>query len=267
MAGEVAGKDCVLKISGAALPMVGEATTEDGTTKLYQITAAAKRILDRTGTIRVHKKTTGAAAEVSTSTTVIHYTSHGLVVGDLICNETRSNTFRLVLTKNDDDFTVAAITDQVAGDTIMRYPSELATAYSLNRLNGRVTYAGAATRVIKISGDYLPMATAGYANSASNSRAAELLDTSSFGNTHKKRIAGLKSASGVLTQFNVADTTYIDALVAGLPIVIEQDTAAADEPDRFWALLESTEVAAAVEGVQSESVSWVSYDAWLRLGA
>ncbi len=265
--GEYAGLNTVLKISGTATAMVGEATTEDVATKVYQITAVAKQVLDRTGTIRVHKKTTGAAAAADTTTTTIHYNSHGLVVGDLICNETRSNAYRLVLTKNDDDFTVTAVTGQTAGDTIMRYPTEASSSYTLNRLNGTVTYAGASSRVIKISGDYLPMATAAYANSMSRTDSTEILDISAFGDEYKNKLAGIKSASGTLTQLNMTDTTYSDALTAGNPIVLEDRGISTDEPNRTWVLLDSDEIQAAVEGDQSETVSWVSKDEWLRLGA
>ena len=45
---EVAGRNTVLKISGDAVAMTGEATTEDVTTKIYQITDTAKQVLDRT---------------------------------------------------------------------------------------------------------------------------------------------------------------------------------------------------------------------------
>lgn len=266
MAGENAGFNSVLKISGAATAMVGEATTEDVSTKIYQITNAAKQVLDRTGTIRVHKKTTGAAAEASTSATTIYYTGHGLVVGDLICNESRSNAFRLVLTKNTNDFTVASVTDQAAGDTIMRYPTEATTAYSLNRLSGKVTYASASSRVIKISGDYLPMSTAAYCNTMNDSRACNMLDISKFGTQYKTKLAGMLSASGTFTQLNMADTTYSDAIVAGDPVLLENRTKSTDEPSRYWVLLDSDEIQAAVDGVQNETVSWQSTDEWLRLG-
>jgi Neuraminidase (sialidase) len=264
---EAAGYLTQIKVSGVATSMVGEATTEDVATKVYQITAAAKQVLDRTATIRVHLQGADGTAEADTTTTTIKMTAHGLVVGDLICNETRSNAYRLVVTRPDvNTITVAAVTDQAVGDTIATYKTEASTAYSLNRLNGTVTYADALSRVIKISGDYLPMTIAAYANSMSRSEACDMLDVTKFGDTYKKRMAGLKSASGTLTQFHTTDTTFTDALTAGAPVVIEDRDAAASEPNRFWAMLESDEVAAAVEGLINEIVSWVSYDAWIKLG-
>ncbi len=263
---ELAGKSVVLKVSGAATSMVGEATTSAGPNLTYQITDTTKRVLDRTATIRVHKQSTSFTADTDTTTTEIHCTAHGLVVGDLVCNTTRSNTYRLVLTKNNDDFTVSAITSQTAGDTIMRYPTEAASAYTLNRLNGKVTYASAIARTIKISGSYLPMSTAAYANDMSRKGECDLLEKTQFGDDNKTRMAGLLSASGTLANLNLVDTTYIDALAAGVPIVIEDEDTSTSEPNRTWAMLESDELKAAVADVQNEPVSWVSYDEWLKLG-
>lgn len=133
------------------------------------------------------------------------------------------------------------------------------TGYTVNYLQGTVTFDTAdETRIITITGKYFPMTVAAYANEASTSKAVDLLEVTPFNTDYKKRIAGLKSASGTLSQFDITDETYIDAL--GEKVVIE------DDYHRFWALLESTELAAAVEGVQGETVSWVSYDEWLKLG-
>ena len=141
-----------------------------------------------------------------------------------------------------------------------------ASTYSINYLNGKITFAASATRTVTVTGKYLPMSIAAYANSMSNAKSVDVHDSTPFQATHKTRIAGLKSASGTLTQFDVTDTTYSAALVAGLPVVMEIRTASTDEPNRFWALLESTEVQAAIDGIQSETISWVSKDRWLRLG-
>jgi hypothetical protein len=162
--------------------------------------------------------------------------------------------------------TVAEVVDQAEGDTIATFKTQASTLYSLNRLNGTVTYADALSRVIKISGDYLPMSVAAYANQMSRADACDMLDTTVFGDTYKSRMAGLKSASGTLTNFYSADEVFGAALTAGVPVVIEDRTVSTDEPHRTWALLDCDEVSGAVDGVQSQTVSWVSYDEWLRLG-
>ena len=198
---EVAGYSTQIKISGAATEMTGETTTTADDT-IYQITNAAKQVLDR-----------------DTAPTVL-------------------------------DGGVETVED-----------------YTVNYLNGKITFAtNDETRVITVTGKYLPMSVAAYANQMSRSDNCDMLDTTVFGDTHKSRMAGLKSASGTLTNFYSADEVFGTALTAGVPIVIEDRTVSTDEPNRTWALLDSSEVSAAVEGVQGQTVSWVSYDSWLRLG-
>ena len=74
------------------------------------------------------------------------------------------------------------------------------------------------------------------------------------------------SKSGTLTHINVIDETFSDALAAGDPVVIETRGTAALEPDRVLAMLNSNQISAAVDGLQSAVVSWTSTDAWIRLG-
>jgi len=263
---EVAGKDRVIKISGTATAMVGEATTSVAGNFVYKITSATKQVLEKTGSISVQKKGTNDITEVATTTTNLRLTAHGLLTGDLIINTTRSSAARIVTLVDANNLTVTSVTGQTNGDTIEVYKTELTTAYSLNRLNGTVTYASAAVRVIKISGNYLPMSTAAFATSMSTNRECAILETPKFGSAYMTRIAGLKNASGTLAQFDVTDETYVTALIAGNPVVIENLSSTGAEPDRFWALLESTELAAAIASVQTETISWISTDEWIRLG-
>jgi hypothetical protein len=263
---ELAGKDVVIKVSGAATALVGEATTSIAGNLEYQITDVAKRVLDWDNPIAVQLKGTNDAAEAGTTTTNLTMASHGLVTGDLIVNTSRSNAVRLVTYLNANNVTVAAVTGQTTGDTIEVYKTQASNLYALNRLNGKVTFPTNTVRVIRISGDYRPMSVAAYARSMSHNRATDLLDIAVFGLEYKKRKAGLKSASGSITQIDMADTIFGDAITAGNPLVIEIRDAAASEPDRYVALLEGEDLAAAVDGLQEASVTWQSRDAWLRLG-
>lgn len=140
--------------------------------------------------------------------------------------------------------------------------------YAINYLNGTVTFdtVDAGRGAITVSGKYLPMATAAYAHSMSKSESVDINDVTKFGDTHHTKIAGLKSASGTFNQFDVTDDTFVDALVAGNPVVIEIRSQANAEPDRYWALLESTEIQAAIASVQDQTVSWISHNEWLKLG-
>lgn len=265
---ELAGKDLVLKVSGAATPFVGEATTSEEGNLKYQITDINKQVLDMSALIRVHKKGSDDAAEVGTTPTILKMTGHGLVVGDLIINTTRENAARLVLTVPDaNTITVDNVTSQASGDIIEIYKTESQSNYSLDKLNGEVTYSTALARTIKISGSYLPLSIAAYATKVSRSQQCDLLESSTINSDgYKKRVPGLKSASGTITHLDVVDTIYEDALLSGNPIVIEDKSNASGLPNRFWALFESDELTAAVDGLQEVSVSWTSTNKWLELG-
>lgn len=263
---EVAGKDCLIKISGAPVAFVGEVTTVSGGNTAYQITNAAKQVLDLTEPIHVLVKGTDDAAEAGTNTTNIKMTAHGLATGDVIINTTRTNAVREVVRVDADNVDVATVTGQTTSDAIEVYKEPAAGAYSLNRLSGKATFGAATSRTVLISGSYLPMTIAATANKMSRADEATLHETQAFQAAYKKRLVGLKSASGTLAEFDVTDQTFIDALVAGNPIVIEDRSTAVAEPSRTWALLESTQVEAAVDGVQNQTVSWISHDSWLRLG-
>jgi len=174
-------------------------------------------------------------------------------------------------TADDTVYQITAATKRVLDfdtpPTVLDGGIETVESYSVNYLSGRITFATVDnTRVITVTGKYLPMTVAAYANNMGKSKAVDLLDTSAFGLTHKKRRAGLKSASGTINQINLTDTTFADALTAGEPIVLEINDGPTSEPNRYRALLESSEISAAVDGLQEEAVSWTSKDAWLSLG-
>jgi len=137
--------------------------------------------------------------------------------------------------------------------------------YTLNRLNGTVTFTGTDTRTITIDGYYLPMTTAAYAHEDSINVACDILDVSAYGDTNKDKIAGLIGAEGSLSQFNIVDTTYEDDLQARLPVVLEvRDEEDDTVIDRMWVLLNSVEMSAAIGSPQDMVVSWSSKDEMLR---
>jgi hypothetical protein len=152
--------------------------------------------------------------------------------------------------------------------TVLDDGVETEEAYTVNYLSGRITFEDVdeARGPITVTGKYLPMSTAAYANDMSHSRNCDLLDADRFGLTHKNRIAGLKSASGVIGHIDMTDETYSDALTAGEPLVIEIVPASGIEPTRYLALLESDEMKAALDGVQSATVTWTSKNEWLLYG-
>ncbi len=148
-------------------------------------------------------------AEAGTTETNITITDHGLEVGNRIINTDRGNAERTVTEIVDDDnFTVASVTNQASGDTIELY-------------------------------HYIP-------------------------STHRKRMKGQKFASGSISSWDVVDSYFRDALTSGDPVVLEFRGQDSGDPQRVWALLENTEMAAAIDSPQEETVSYISTDKLLE---
>lgn len=144
---------------------------------------------------------------------------------------------------------------------------------SANKLTGVFTFAspghpaGSSIRVKTTSptANYLPLSTAAYAHSYTYSRGVDLIDITAFLATHKKRIPGQKYASGTISQWDVTDSYFEDALTEGEPVVLEFRGQASGDPQRVWALLESQEMAAAIDAPQGETVSFISTDELLNI--
>ena len=246
----IAGKNSRIKFPGALVATVGEATTEDVTQKKYQITNTAKRVLQRTGTINVHKYSANGTAEDDTTTTNIEITGHGLATGDLIVNTSRSNAKRIITKVDNNNFTVSAITGQVQGDTIQKCPIESSSNYTLNRLIGRVTYASATSRTIYITAGYYPLTSVSDVSEFSQSIEANNEDISDFeGDGHVERVQGLLDVKGSLSGFYI-DSTYQTLIIDGTIVVIEffvDKNGVFDS--KAWALLSNVEASTGVDGV------------------
>lgn len=137
-----------------------------------------------------------------------------------------------------------------------------ASAYSLNRLQGTVTFGSAqavGTQIRIQSGSYLPVATAAAAKGFTFSISATNPDTTAFGDTFQQRIQGMKSVSGSLSQWRTSDVTLRDALLNATRVVLEFWIDSATSYDaRIWAILNKQQVQAAVEGIVEESVDFES---------
>ena len=137
--------------------------------------------------------------------------------------------------------------------------------YEIDYIQGGVQFATADTRTITISGAYLTMSTVATASSLSINESSDLLDITPFGTSYRKRKAGLKSASGTITEFNVADETFTDAIIAAEFLILDIYEVSHALPKRYWAVFESSELQAAVEGAQTQVLSWQSHKEYDRL--
>jgi hypothetical protein len=133
------------------------------------------------------------------------------------------------------------------------------TAYTLNRLTGSITFSTArsAGTLVRISGNYLPMATAAECKSYRFRISAKNDDTSAFGDEWVRRTQALLDATGALGRWASVDRYFRGQLVAEELVLIEIYANSAAAPDlRVWARMSSDEMTAAVEGQQENSVEW-----------
>lgn len=135
---------------------------------------------------------------------------------------------------------------------------EVTSGFTVYKLEGKVVFDSVQTGVVTVSGKYVPTSQAAEAHKYSLNLEGESLDNTRFQDEYKRRIQGLKSASGTISQWVTIDTYFINALISGKPVVLELYPQATMEPFRLFAILESDEMSAAVTGQQDESVSFVS---------
>lgn len=141
---------------------------------------------------------------------------------------------------------------------------ETTEKYKVHRLTGTIEFETEKERDITIDCTYLPLAKVAEAHVASYTEAVDIHEVPRFGDTHKRRIPGLKYASGSLSHWDILDSTFDDALVSGKPVVIELKPSAQGKTKRLFALLESTEMALAIDNPHEQSVSFISTDEFIR---
>ena len=136
-----------------------------------------------------------------------------------------------------------------------------AETYTVDRLRGRITFAlvDALRASVTVSGSYLPMSVAVRSRAYAWSLTAALLDDTDFQDTgFVTRVMGLRDASGTIGRLWSTDTYFADALIVGLPVVIEffLDAAAAAPDLCVWALLDKDDVKSAIAGLVEEDISF-----------
>jgi len=249
-----AGYNSKVNLTGTAVTFVGEGvSTSDNT--VYQITDSDKNIFGKESTVRVHKESsTGNIAEAGTTTTNIELTGHGLVAGDLIFNTTR-NARRLVEAVVDvNNITVSGIASQTSGDSINFYPTEDPTTYTLNRLFGKITYPGSASRTLRVSGEYLPSVEVAQAREIEISLSANNEDVSVFGNAWVQRAQNLLDLSASLSKFR-EDATYQGHITNGELKVLEWFIdRTSDVYLRAWVIYSSVDGSSSVDSTIEESI-------------
>lgn len=138
---------------------------------------------------------------------------------------------------------------------------------SVNYLTGTVVFTGSKTGPITVDASYLPMLTYTGARSVNVTFEADELDTSVFGTQWRKRIQGLKTASGKVENLELM-TADLDPGVGtrklstvftnGTQVVLELSPDGGTTFYRFWAVLFTTEDTSAVDALVVTSADFTS---------
>lgn len=138
--------------------------------------------------------------------------------------------------------------------------AQAAALYTLNRLTGTVTFLAdiGGAPVVTVDGSYLPLSLAAEAKQFNYDLIAQQLEDNQFGDTDVTRVQGLQDVQGTIGRWYSVDTYFGDALVAGVPVVIEFSSNSAGAFDRrLWADINKDGMMAAIAGLIDESVSFV----------
>lgn len=189
---------------------------------------------------------------------VIKVSGQGVVAANLPTTTLDNKTYQIA----DSLKQVIALNTPV---TVKNNGVETEEKYKLNRLNGTITFETVDdTREITIDCTYLPLVTVAEAHVASYTEATDLHEVPQFGDTHKRRISGLRYASGSLNTWDILDTTFTDALTSGKPVLIEYKHSEIGKTNRLFAYLESVEMSLAIDNPHEQSVSFISTDEFIR---
>lgn len=134
-----------------------------------------------------------------------------------------------------------AVWDRASAITVKNDDVEIdpdgADPFTVNRIAGKIIFETSDnTRVITVSGDYLPISELAEGHDFSFECAATNGDETVFGDTDVMRTQLMRDCSGSVGRFASVDTYLFDAFDAGVPVVFEM-TVNGTPRFRAWALL------------------------------
>ena len=133
--------------------------------------------------------------------------------------------------------------------------------FTFDYLNGIVTLSGAPTGSVTIDGAFLPARQISQAYELDVSLSASLPDSSLLGSEFTQRTRALGDITGSLTCYDTGTQTYTDvdlvgALTDGSTKVVDIQWNGGTNYLRFFAMFESVEASASVDGLQSATASF-----------
>lgn len=186
----------------------------------------------------------------------------GRLVAIKVSGEAVSFTDEATTTADDTTYQITdaakRVWDRSATVTVEDGGSATAEAYTVNRLAGTITFGSADnTRVITVSGSYLPMSTLAEGHDVELTCTATNGDESVFGDADVVRSQLFKDCAGSIGRFGSVDTYLADAFDAEVPVVVEFSPDGGTTPHfRAWALLNKSAFQGARKTYLEESVSF-----------
>ncbi len=135
------------------------------------------------------------------------------------------------------------------------------SGFKVNYLLGKIIFTTARNveDVVTISGKYIPKSLAVTAHEFSFGKGVDVADVTRFGDTHKRKLPMQKYAYGTISQWDVTDTFFTDALLSGTPkYIIFNSGVEGTAPKIVLAYFEKEEIKAAVGSPQDATVSFIS---------
>ena len=125
--------------------------------------------------------------------------------------------------------------------------------YTIDYLNGTITFAETDTRTITVTGAYMTPTTVATAMSYTASVTNEVQENTAFTSAFRTYQGGLTTGTASLERYHVSDDLFIDEVLAGNYLIIElfvDDTNKAS----FYGLINSDSINAEVSALITESI-------------
>lgn len=128
-------------------------------------------------------------------------------------------------------------------------------SYTVDYLNGIITFGTAVARVITVTGAYVVPTTVATATAYTYNGASDTLDNTVFNSTFRTFQAGLRTGTASLTRFHVSDDLFVDQLLNGEYKIIEFYVDGSNAI-KFYGLLNSDTLDSPVEGLITEALDF-----------
>ena len=186
----------------------------------------------------------GKKAEIKISGSPIDFNDEAMTTTDNLIYKIDDETKRVWDYKTD---------PVVKVDTVI-----VTTGYSVVKLSGQIVFDADPGGGVTVSGKYVTLTAVATANEYDYSLENDFEDITPFKSEYKKKKVVMSGMTGSVGKFRELDNYFIDQLISGDPVVIEFYVDEVEDPVRVFALLDSDEIAAAANGIQSEKISFVS---------